>query len=142
MNNMNHVFITGCVTRDPENKATAAGSHVLQFGLAVNEMRHNQQTNNWEEYTNYFNCVMFGKRAESLSRFLRKGMRVTVYGKLRYTSWEKDGQRRSKVDIIAADVELPPKPRTVEQVSGYTVDTLEDPNTWSQPVDSYDDIPF
>jgi single-strand DNA-binding protein len=61
----------------------------------------------WEDYPNFFECVMFGRRAESLSKIMTKGMKVALSGRLRYSSWDnKDGQRRSKVEVIAEDVDI------------------------------------
>lgn len=101
---INRVNITGNLTRDPELRQSASGTQVLSFGVAVNDRRKNQQTGEWEDYPNFIDCTLFGKRAESLSRFLRKGMLVAVEGKLHWSSWEKDGQKRTKVDVNVDDV--------------------------------------
>lgn len=105
---INRVNITGNLTRDPELRSTAGGMAVLGFGVAVNDRRKNQQTGQWEDYPNFVDCTMFGNRAEALSRILRKGMKVAIEGKLRYSSWEdkNGGGRRSKIEIIPDEVEL------------------------------------
>lgn len=103
---INMVCISGNLTRDPELRATGGGTSVLQFGVAVNERVKNPQTDEWEDRPNFVDCVMFGKRAEALSNLLDKGMKVAVEGRLRYSSWEKDGQRRSKLEVVAEEVEL------------------------------------
>lgn len=105
---INRVNISGNLTRDPELRATAGGTQVLGFGVAVNDRRRNQRTGEWEDYPNFIDCTMFGNRAEALSRILRKGMKVAIEGKLRYSSWEdKNGSgRRSKVEIIPDEVVL------------------------------------
>ena len=103
---INRVFITGNLTREPEIKRTSGGMAILTFGVAVNDRRKNQQTGEWEDYANFIDCTMFGNRAESLSNYLTKGMKVAVEGKLRWSQWEKDGQKRSKVEVIAEDVEF------------------------------------
>lgn len=103
---INRVNISGNLTRDPELRVTAGGMGVLGFGVAVNDRRKNQQTGQWEDVPNYIDCVMFGARAESLSRILEKGMKVAVEGKLRWSQWEKDGQKRSKIEVVAEEVEL------------------------------------
>ena len=103
---INRVNISGNLTRDPEIRSTAGGMAVLGFGVAVNDRRKNQQTGQWEDYPNFVDCTMFGNRAEALSRILRKGMKVCIEGKLRYSSWEKDGQKRSKIEVIPDEVEL------------------------------------
>lgn len=103
---INQVSITGNLTRSPELRSTAGGTAVLSFGIAVNDRRKNQQTGEWEDVPNFFECVTFGNRATALSDILTKGMKVSIAGKLHYSSWEKDGQKHSKVDIIANEVEL------------------------------------
>lgn len=102
---INHVSVTGNLTRSPELRATQGGTPVLSFGIAVNDRRKNA-SGQWEEVPNFFECVTFGNRATALSDILAKGMKVAIAGKLHYSSWEKDGQKHSKVDIIANDVEL------------------------------------
>ena len=103
---INRVNISGNLTRDPEMRATQAGTQILTFGVAVNDRRRNPQTGEWEDYPNYIDCVVFGNRAEPLSRFLTKGMKVAVEGKLRWSQWERDGQKRSKIEVIVDEVEF------------------------------------
>lgn len=132
---INQVSITGNLTREPDLHNTAGGTAVLSFGIAVNDRRKNA-SGQWEDVPpNFFECVTFGNRATALSDILTKGMKVAIAGKLHYSSWEKDGQKHSKVDIIANEIELmqnrkPQQPQQDYQ-SGYQ----------QQPT-MYDDIPF
>lgn len=103
---INRVLISGNLTRDPEIRVTAGGTQILSFGVAVNDRRRNQQTGEWEDYPNFVDCVMFGARAEAVSRFLSKGSKVAIEGKLRYSSWERDGQRRSKIEVVIDEIEF------------------------------------
>lgn len=103
---INRVVISGNLTRDPELRRTQSGMAILSFGVAVNDRRRNNQTGEWEDYANYIDCTMFGNRAESLSNILYKGMKVAIEGKLRWSQWERDGQKRSKVEVIVDEVEL------------------------------------
>ena len=103
---INRVNISGNLTRDPELRATAGGTQVLSFGVAVNDRRRNAQTGEWEDYPNFVNCTMFGNYAEAVGRFLAKGMKVAIEGKLRYSSWERDGQKRSKLEVIVDEIEV------------------------------------
>lgn len=103
---INRVVISGNLTRDPELRQTAGGLPVLGFGVAVNDRRKNQQTGEWEDYPNFVDCTMFGARAQSVMKYLGKGSKVAIDGKLRYSSWEKDGQRRSKLEVIVDDIEF------------------------------------
>jgi single-strand DNA-binding protein len=103
---INRVNISGNLTRDPELRATGGGTSVLTFGVAVNDRRRNPQTGEWEDVPNFVDCVVFGNRAEPLSRFLSKGQKVAIEGKLRWSSWERDGQKRSKLEVIVDEVEF------------------------------------
>lgn len=103
---INRVTISGNLTRDPELRATAGGTQVLSFGVAVNDRRRNPQSGEWEDYPNFVDCTMFGTRAEAVSRYLSKGSKVAIEGKLRYSSWERDGQRRSKLEVIVDEIEF------------------------------------
>ena len=104
---INRVIISGRLTREPEIRSTASGMPVLGFGVAVNDRRKNQQTGEWEDYPNFIDCTMFGARAESASRYLAKGAKVSIEGKLRWSQWEtKDGQKRSKIDVIVDELEF------------------------------------
>lgn len=104
---INRVNITGNLTRDPELRATAGGTQMLAFGVAVNDRRKNPQTSAWEDVPNFVDCIVFGSRAEAVSRFISKGAKVAIEGKLRYSSWEtKEGQRRSKLEVIVDEIEF------------------------------------
>ena len=102
---INSVSITGNLTREPELRNTAGGTAVLSFGIAVND-RRKVADGKWEDVPNFFECVTFGNRATALGDILTKGMKVAIAGKLHYSSWEKDGQKHSRVDIIANEIEL------------------------------------
>ncbi len=119
MADINRVLLSGRLTRDPESRATAGGTSVLSFGVAVNDRRRNQQTNQWEDYANFIDCTMFGNRADSLYHILKKGMLVFIEGRLRWSSWERDGQKRSKVEVIVDEVVLPGRSQTPGQGGGY-----------------------
>ena len=107
MSNINRVIISGRLTRDPDVRTTAGGTTVMGLGVAVNDRRRNQPTGQWEDYTNFIDCTMFGSRAEALSRILTKGMLVCIEGRLRWSQWERDGQKRSKIEVIVDEVEMP-----------------------------------
>lgn len=134
---INHVAITGNLTRSPELRATQGGTAVLSFGIAVNDRRKNS-SGQWEDVPNFFECVTFGNRATALSDILNKGMKVAISGKLHYSSWEKDGRKHSKVDIIANDIEIMQN-RKQQQQPQQTQAFAPQPTT----MDMYDsDIPF
>ena len=103
---INRDIISGNLTRDPELRQTGGGTQVLSFGVAVNDRRRNPQTGEWEDYPNFIDCTMFGARAEALSRYLSKGTKVAIEGKLRWSQWERDGQKRSKIEVIVDELEF------------------------------------
>lgn len=104
---INKAVVSGNLTRDPELRNTAAGTPVLRFGVAVNDRVKNQQTQQWEDRPNFIDCVMFGKRAESVSRFVSKGAKVAIEGRLHWSQWQaQDGSKRSKVEVIVDEIEL------------------------------------
>lgn len=103
---INRVTISGNLTRDAELRQTASGMAVLGFSVAVSDRRKNQQTEQWEDYPNFIDCTMFGARAQSVSRFLSKGSKVAIEGKLRWSQWERDGQKRSKIEVIVDEIEF------------------------------------
>ena len=103
---INRVIISGNLTLDPELRQTAGGLPVLGFGVAVNDRRKNNQTGEWEDYPNFVDCTMFGTRAQSVMRFLSKGSKVVIEGKLHWSQWERDGQKRSKLEVIVDEIEF------------------------------------
>lgn len=103
---INRVVISGNITHDPKLRTTANGKPVLKLGVAVNDRKWNPQAEQWEEHANYVDCVLFGKRAEALSKHLSKGQKVAIEGKLRYSAWEKEGQKRSKLEVFVDEIEF------------------------------------
>lgn len=102
---INRVIISGNLTREPELRTTASGTSVMTFGVAVNERRRDAQ-GTWQEHTNFIDCTMFGTHAEKLKEILAKGAKVAIEGRLHYSSWERDGQKRSKLDVTVDELEL------------------------------------
>lgn len=105
---INRVMISGNLTRDPELRQTTGGTAVLSLGVAVNDRRRNQQTGEWEDYPNFVDCTIFGTRAESLSRYLSKGTKVAIDGRLRQDRWQdkQTGQNRSRLEVIVDNLDF------------------------------------
>ncbi len=96
----NTTTVVGNITRDPELRFTPSGAAVANFGLAWN-----RKGRDGEEIVSFFDVTAWNQLAENASESLSKGMRVVVYGRLDQRSWEtQDGDRRSKVEIIADDI--------------------------------------
>lgn len=111
---INKVFLVGNLTRDPELRQTAGGMSVLTFGMAVNDRVKNRQTGEWEDRPNFIDCTMFGSRAESVQKYIHKGNKVSVEGKLHWSQWEKDGQKRTKLDVTVDDIEFMSQPSAAQ----------------------------
>ncbi len=101
----NNVTVTGNATREPELRFTPSGQAVASFGVAVNRRWQNRQTQEWEEAVSFFDITAWAQLAENVAETVAKGTRVTVTGRLDQRSWEtQDGDKRSKVEIVADDV--------------------------------------
>jgi single-strand DNA-binding protein len=100
---INQVVIMGNLTRDPELRSTPNGQSVCSFSLALNRS-YKDNSGNWQESTDFIDAVAWGPLAERVSQYLSKGRRALVTGRLQQRSWEQDGQKRSKIEVIANDV--------------------------------------
>ena len=140
---INRVVLVGRLTRDPELRHLPSGSPVLQLGLAVNG-RQQDQTGTWVDKPNFFDVKLFGNRAESLSQHLAKGRRIGVDGRLDWSSWEaQDGSKRSKVEIVAFDIQFLDSRGDAEAQPQYvpTSDVAANQDDFA-PAGVDDDIPF
>ena len=100
----NAVTVIGNLTREPELRFTPQGMPQATFGIAVNRRTLNQQTQEWDESTSFFDVVCFGDLATNVSESLSKGARVLVAGRLEQRSWETcEGEKRSKIEIVAEE---------------------------------------
>ena len=104
MADINRVVVVGRLTRDAELKYTANGQAVCKFAVAVNRRRKNGDQ--WEEEASYFDVVLWGRQGEALNQYLSKGKAVGIDGELRQDRWQQDGQNRSKVEIVANNIQL------------------------------------
>src|ERR1700745_2484818 len=101
----NSITISGNITRDPEMRYTPSGVSKVTFGVAVNRSWRNQNSQEWEEQTSFFNVVAWRQLAENVGASLTKGSRVVVSGRLEQRSWKTEaGEKRSIVEIVADDV--------------------------------------
>lgn len=105
MANFNRVILMGNLTRDPELRYTPNGTAVANLGLAIN--RKWKADDQLKEETDFFDIVVFGKQAENCGEYLSKGRPVLVEGRLQQRRWETDdGQKRSKVEVVANNVQF------------------------------------
>ena len=100
---VNQVILMGNLTRDPEVRQTPTGQSVVSFSLALNRA-YQDKSGSWQEATDYVDVVAWGPLAERVGQYLSKGRRALVQGRLQSRSWEQDGQKRSKLEVLANDV--------------------------------------
>ncbi|WP_024654141.1 single-stranded DNA-binding protein [Borrelia persica] len=115
MADINSLVLSGRLTRDSELIYSEAGIAVLKFGLANN--RRIKKLDEWVDYAQFFDCVIFAKRAESLSVFLKKGKQVVVSGSLKYESWQdkNTGDKKSKCSVLVDEIQMFGSSSTVAQ---------------------------
>ena len=89
------ITIVGNLGKDPESKTAQNGTKICQFPMAVSEGSGDHETTEW------FNVVAFDKRADVCSSYLKKGIKCLIEGRMHTRSWEQDGQKRSRVEVIA-----------------------------------------
>lgn len=104
MKDLNTVSLVGRLTRDAELRYTNSGMPICNFSIANNYSK--KQGDQWTEEVNFFDVVVFGRQGEAVNNYLKKGKQVAVQGELRQDRWEQDGQRRSKVQVIASNLQL------------------------------------
>ena len=120
----------GNLTRDPELRYTSNGSAVTNFGLAVN--RKFKQGDEWKEDVCFVDITVWGKQGENCAEYLSKGRPAFVEGRLQYSTWESDGQKKSKLEVVANTV----------QFLGSRGDPQDGPPTGQAAVSEEDDVPF
>jgi len=100
---LNQVTLMGNLTRDPELRQTPSGQQVCSFSLALNRS-YKDQSGEWQEATDYVDVVAWGPLGERVAQYLKRGSRTLVQGRIQSRSWEQEGQKRSKVEVLANDV--------------------------------------
>ncbi len=100
---VNQVIMMGNLTRDPELRQTPGGQSVVSFSLALNRS-YKDQSGEWQEATDYIDVSAWGPLAERVAQYMTKGRRALVQGRLQSRSWEQEGQKRTKVEVLASDV--------------------------------------
>lgn len=101
-------MVYGNLTRDPEMKALPSGMQVCSFSLATNRI-YNDRDGKRQESTDYHNIVVFGKQAENCAKYLTKGSSTYVEGRMQTRSWDKDGQKQYRTEVVADRVQFGPK---------------------------------
>jgi single-strand DNA-binding protein len=104
MASFNRVILVGNLTRDPELRYIPSGSAVSEIGLAVNDRV--KKGDQWVDETTFVDVTLWGRTAEVANEYLSKGSSVLIEGRLKLDSWEKDGQKRSKLRVIAEKMQM------------------------------------
>lgn len=146
--NINRVMVIGRIVRDPELKALPSGTSVCSFSVATNEsyMKNGEK----KESTEFHNVVCFGKVAENTSTYMKKGSEICVEGKLQTRSWEKDGEKRYRTEILGQNIQFGSRttPKTTEDETSQVEPAVEKSEGTDEeipyPTDDIDpsDIPF
>jgi len=104
MFSVNKVLLAGRLTRDPELRFITTGTAICSFGLAVNEKY--KVGDDWKEKVHFIDITVWGKQGENVAQYLNKGSQALIDGKLNYQTWETDGQKRSKLEVMAHSVQF------------------------------------
>ena len=149
---LNKALLIGNLTRDPEVRAMPNGNKVTSFSIATNRVWKDKDGNK-QESSDFHNIVVFGRQAETSAQYLKKGQNVMIEGRMQTRSWEQEGQKKYRTEIIADRVQFGPKamgggPSTSsgqassgqshEQPAPPAIETIEYPEEASNP----EDIPF
>ena len=130
MASFNKVMLMGNLTRDPELRFTANGSAVASFGLAVNrKFKHGDE---WKDDVCFVDITVWGKQGENCAENLSKGRPAFIEGYLKFSTWESEGQKKNKLEVVANTV----------QFLGSRNDSRGDLPTGQVPVSDEDDVPF
>lgn len=149
---LNKAMLYGNLTRDPELRALPSGISVASFGLATNRV-YKDKDGGRQEQTDFHNIVVFGRQAETVSQYLKKGSGAMIEGRIQTRSWDKDGQKQYRTEIVADRVQFGPRsgmPGGGSDGGGQSAvaDTPESGNNSGSGIDypqediNPDDIPF
>ena len=132
----NRVILAGNLVRDPEIRYLPSGLSVTSFAVAVNSRY--KQNNELKEEVSYFDIVVFGKMGENCAEYLSKGRPVLVEGRLRQRRWEAEGVKKSKIEVVADNVQFLGSPKGAGGAEGGAGTAGAAPAAGGQD----DDIPF
>jgi single-strand DNA-binding protein len=151
MANFNKVFLMGNLTRDPELRYTSKGTAIAKIGLAVNRVWRTETGEQKEEVT-FIDVDAFGRQAETIGQYLKKGRPVFIEGRLRLDTWDdkQSGQKRSKLGVVLETFQFlgpsqgqaqgPGREGTAVEASRPKV--TENPSAPAEEMPSEDDVPF
>ena len=145
---LNKSFIFGNLTRDPELRSMPSGMNVCSFGVATNRV-YRDRDGKKQEQTDFHNIVVFGRQADTVAQYLKKGSSVFVEGRIQNRSWEgKDGEKKYRTEIVAERVQFGPRSTGSGQARAQGGSSAEEPMDGGTGIDypkddiNPDDIPF
>src|SRR5262245_41425234 len=106
MANLNKVMLSGRLTRDPETRHTPSGQSVTNFGIAVNRTYRKKDSDEKVEETTFVDVEAWGQAGETFARYMKKGRQAYVEGRLKLDSWEKNGEKRSKLTVVMEEFQF------------------------------------
>ena len=133
--NMNTLIIGGRLTRDPESRQSPSGTTICRFSIANNRKQKDK------DITSFLDCTAFGKTAETIQNYMKRGSRILVRGVLEQQHWEKDGEKRSKYTCIVDSFSFVDYAKDDEE-EAPAKKAEKKPAKKEEKEDSYDDIPF
>lgn len=154
MADLNKVILAGNLTRDPEVRHTPSGMAVADLGMAINR-RYKDNTGKDREEVVYVKVTVWGKQAETSGQYLSKGSPLLVEGRLKLDEWEKDGQKQSRLGVVAERVQFLGgrgggasksssefDDAAPSRSSKSTARPVEDRLPQDEILDNHDDVPF
>ena len=126
-----NITIGGRVVADPEFKVVGSGRELLSFRVATTKSWRSKGSSEWQEKKLFLACVMWGPGAKHFSEKLAKGQEVVVFGELEEQTWEKDGQKRSRMQLVVQAIKRPSAPKGQSAPAAQNATGFDD-----------DDVPF
>lgn len=141
---INKAILFGNITRDPELRALPSGMNVCNFSIATNRV-YKDRDGKKQEQTDFHNVVVFGRQADTVSQYLKKGSSVYVEGRMQTRSWEQNGEKKYRTEVVADSVQFGPRSSGgASRKSENAADEPAAPSGIDYPKDDInpDDIPF
>jgi single-strand DNA-binding protein len=138
---LNKAQIIGNLTRDPELKTLPSGQAVASFSLAVNRVWKDKDGKK-QEAAEFINIIVFGKTAELAAQYLKKGQQALVEGRIQTRSWDKDGQKQYRTEIVADMVQFGSKLKAGSDADQDTESSQQDALDLADEEIDADDVPF
>lgn len=144
---INKAILFGNITRDPELRALPSGMNVCNFSIATNRV-YKDRDGKKQEQTDFHNIVVFGRQADTVSQYLKKGSSVYVEGRMQTRSWEQNGEKKYRTEVVADSVQFGPRSSGSGAGGSRKSEAMDEPAPSASGIDypkddiNPDDIPF